>query len=90
MAMQGARLHFQAEIEHFRAGLVEMASVVLSQVERAVAAWEQVDAVGAAEVMAADDQVDERCAAPTSTRRSSASSSWRRRWPTTSGCCTWA
>lgn len=56
------RLHFQAEIEHFRAGLVEMASLVLSQVERAVAAWEEVDATSAAEVMANDDQVDVRCA----------------------------
>jgi phosphate transport system protein len=62
MATQQARLHFQAEIEHFRAGLVEMASLVLSQVERAVAAWEQVDAGAAAEVIAGDDQVDERCA----------------------------
>jgi phosphate transport system protein len=62
MGSQHARLHFQAEIEHFRAGLVEMASLVLSQVERAVAAWEEVDAVAAVEVMAADDQVDERCA----------------------------
>ena len=57
-----ARLHFQAEIEHFRAALVEMASLVLSQVERAVSAWEEVDAAAAAEVIAADDQVDERCA----------------------------
>lgn len=56
------RLHFQAEIEHFRAGLVEMASLVLSQVERAVAAWEEVDAASAAEVIAGDDQVDVRCA----------------------------
>jgi phosphate transport system protein len=62
MTTQRARLHFQAEIEHFRAGLVEMASLVLSQVERAVAAWEEVDAVAAAEVIAGDDQVDERCA----------------------------
>ncbi len=56
------RLHFQEEIEHFRAGLVEMASLVLSQVERAVAAWEEVDAAAADEVIAADDQVDQRCA----------------------------
>lgn len=56
------RLHFQAEMEHFRAGLVEMASLVLSQVERGVAAWEDVDTVAAAEVIADDDQVDVRCA----------------------------
>lgn len=56
------RLNFQAEIEHFRTGLVEMASLVLSQVERAVAAWEALDPAAAAEVIAADDLVDERCA----------------------------
>jgi phosphate transport system protein len=56
------RLTFQTEIEHFRSGLVEMASLVLSQVERGVAAWEEVDSVAAQEVIAADDQVDERCA----------------------------
>lgn len=56
------RLQFQAEIEHFRTGLVEMASLVLSQVERGVAAWEDVDAVAADEVIAADEQVDGRCA----------------------------
>ena len=56
------RLTFQAEIEHFRTGLVEMASLVLSQVERGVVAWEEVDAAAAADVIAADDQVDRRCA----------------------------
>lgn len=56
------RLTFQAEIEHFRTGLVEMASLVLSQVERAVVAWEEVDMAAAADVIAADDQVDRRCA----------------------------
>ena len=66
MATQHARLHFQAEIEHFRAGLVEMASLVLSQVERAVAAWEDVDASATTRSTSA---------APSSTRRSSASSS---------------
>ena len=57
-----SRLTFQAEIDHFRSGLVEMASLVLSQVERAVVAWEEVDASAAADVIAADDQVDQRCA----------------------------
>lgn len=56
------RLQFQAEIEQFRTGLVEMASLVLSQVERGVAAWEEVDATAADEVIAADEQVDQRCA----------------------------
>lgn len=56
------RLHFQAEMEGFRAGLVEMASLTLTQVERAVAAWEDVDADAAANVISDDDQVDQRCA----------------------------
>lgn len=56
------RLNFQAEIEHFRTGLVEMASLVLSQVERGVSAWEDVDAVAADEVIATDELVDQRCA----------------------------
>lgn len=56
------RLTFQAEIEHFRTGLVEMASLVLSQVERGVVAWEEADMAAAADVIAADDQVDQRCA----------------------------
>jgi len=56
------RLTFQAEIEHFRTGLVEMASLVLSQVERGVVAWEEVDVEAAAVVIDADDQVDQRCA----------------------------
>ncbi|MBJ7456556.1 MAG: hypothetical protein JHC74_10905 [Thermoleophilia bacterium] len=55
------RVSFQAEIEHFRTGLVEMASLVLSQVERAVSAWEDVDSVAADEVIRADDLVDQRC-----------------------------
>jgi phosphate transport system protein len=49
-------------MEHFRTGLVEMASLALSQVERAVGAWEEVDTSAAAEVIADDDQVDQRCA----------------------------
>ena len=46
------RLNFQDEIEQFRTGLVEMASLVLSQVERGVSAWEEVDAAAAREVIA--------------------------------------
>lgn len=56
------RLHYQAEIERFRAGLVEMASLVLSQVERGVTAWEDVDTAAAEEVISADELVDQRCA----------------------------
>jgi phosphate transport system protein len=56
------RVHFQEEIEHFRAGLVEMASLVLSQVERGVAAWEKIDPRAADVVIAGDEQVDQRCA----------------------------
>ena len=56
------RLTFQAEIELFRTGLVEMASLVLSQVERGVVAWEEVNVAAAADVIDADDQVDRRCA----------------------------
>jgi phosphate transport system protein len=55
------RIHFQAEIDDFRSSLVEMASLVLAQVERGVAAWEDVDARAAAEVVAGDELVDQRC-----------------------------
>jgi phosphate transport system protein len=55
------RVHFQAEIEDFRSGLVEMASLVLAQVERGVAAWEDVDRAAAAEVVEGDELVDQRC-----------------------------
>ena len=45
-----------------RTGLLEMASVVLGQVESGVAAWDAVDADGAERVIANDDAVDDRCA----------------------------
>jgi phosphate transport system protein len=51
------------DVQRFRTGLVEMASLVLSQVERGVSAWESVDSAAAAAVIAADEDVDERCAA---------------------------
>jgi phosphate transport system protein len=57
-----SHLDFQAEIEQFRTGLVEMASLVLSHVERGVAAWESVNAEAAGEVIASDEIVDQRCA----------------------------
>ncbi|MEQ8835129.1 MAG: PhoU domain-containing protein [Miltoncostaeaceae bacterium] len=59
--MASTRLHFQAEIEDFRSGLVEMASLVLAQVERGVAAWDEVDRVAAMEVESGDELVDQRC-----------------------------
>jgi phosphate transport system protein len=59
--MSETRPHLQTEMEQFRAGMVEMASVVLRQVEHAVSAWEDVDAEAAAAVVAGDDRVDELC-----------------------------
>lgn len=50
------------DVQRFRLGLVEMASLVLAQVERGVAAWARVDARMANEVIDADEEVDERCA----------------------------
>jgi phosphate transport system protein len=55
------RAHFQTEIMGLRTGLVEMASLVLAQVERSVAAWDDVDPIAAAEVIAGDDRIDDRC-----------------------------
>ena len=60
--MVPTRLNFQAEIEQFRNGLVEMASLVLSQVERGVIAWEEVNPAASAEVIKGDDLVNQRCA----------------------------
>jgi phosphate transport system protein len=48
-------------MDALRMGLVEMASVVLSQVERSVVAWEEHDPGAAAEVIAGDEIVDDRC-----------------------------
>ena len=59
--MVATRVHFQSEIQELRAGLVEMASLVLTQVERAVISWDEVDCAIAAEVIAADEQIDDRC-----------------------------
>jgi phosphate transport system protein len=57
----GTRAHFQQEIDELRSALVEMASLVLAQVEHAIQAWDDVDPAAAAEVIAGDEQVDERC-----------------------------
>lgn len=55
------RSAFVIAMEDVRAGLVEMASLALSQVERAIAAWEDADPSIAAEVIAGDDRVDDLC-----------------------------
>ena len=52
---------FEQEMAAVRDGLVEMASIVLTQIERSVAAWEETDPQLAAEVIAADDEVDDAC-----------------------------
>lgn len=49
------------EIESLREGLLEMASLVLEGVERAVAAWEGQDGELAARVIEDDDRVDDFC-----------------------------
>jgi phosphate transport system protein len=52
---------FVAELEGFRESLLEMASLVLEQVERAVKSWEDQDPNLAAGVVANDEVVDELC-----------------------------
>ncbi len=59
--MVATRVHFKSEIQELRAGLVEMASLVLRQVERSVTSWDEVDCAIAAEVIATDEQIDDRC-----------------------------
>lgn len=54
---------FEQEMASVRDGLVEMASLVLTQIERSVAAWERTDGALAAEVISADDEVDDACIA---------------------------
>ncbi|MDH3227130.1 MAG: hypothetical protein OEM67_08605 [Thermoleophilia bacterium] len=51
------------EIDAIRSGLVELASRVLKQIERSVAAWDETDPGLAAEVIALDEEVDNLCAA---------------------------
>lgn len=55
------RQRFQSQIDEFSTGLVEMASLALAQVERAVNAWEEVDADAALEVIRGDELVDQHC-----------------------------
>lgn len=53
----------ESGIEGLRNGLIEVASVIVGQVEQAVVAWEKRDLGLAAAVIAGDDDVDARCAA---------------------------
>ena len=62
-SLTGMHAEIPEDVQRFRTGLVEMASLVLSQVERGVSAWESVDSAAAAAVIAADEDVDDRCAA---------------------------
>ncbi len=48
-------------IDQLRSGLIEVASVIVGQVERAVDSWENQDHTEAAAVIAGDDEVDFRC-----------------------------
>jgi phosphate transport system protein len=60
--MGPSRVHFQSEMQDLRLRIVEMASLVLNQIERATAAWEDADAVAAEQVIADDERIDETCA----------------------------
>lgn len=60
--MTPSRVHFQSEMQDLRLRIVEMASQVLNQIERATAAWETADADAAEQVIAADERIDETCA----------------------------
>jgi phosphate transport system protein len=62
-SLTAMRAEIHEDVQRFRTGLVEMASLVLSQVERGVSAWEHVDAATATAVIEGDDDVDERCVA---------------------------
>jgi phosphate transport system protein len=62
MAMSTSRVHFQSEMQDLRLRIVEMASLVLNQIERATASWENADHAAAAQIIADDDRIDETCA----------------------------
>lgn len=52
---------FENDMASVRDELVEMASLVLKQIERSVSAWENTDAQLAADVIATDEEVDDAC-----------------------------
>ena len=49
-------------IDDMRNGMIEVASVIVGQVEQAVGAWETRDVESARTVIIGDDDVDARCA----------------------------
>ncbi len=59
----GTRAGIEDGIDDLRNGMIEVASVIVGQVEQAVDAWEARDVNAARRVIAGDDDVDDRCAA---------------------------
>jgi len=59
----GTRAGIEDGIDDLRNGMIEVASVIVGQVEQAVDAWEARDVDGARRVISGDDDVDDRCAA---------------------------
>jgi phosphate transport system protein len=59
----GTRTGIENGIDDLRNGMIEVASVIVGQVEQAVGAWEARDVNAAQRVIAGDDDVDDRCAA---------------------------
>ncbi len=59
--MAPSRIHFQSEMQDLRLRIVEMASLVLNQIERATAAWESADWAAAEQIIADDERIDEAC-----------------------------
>lgn len=59
----GTHSGIEGGIEDLRNGMIEVASVIVGQVEQAVDAWETRDVTLARVVIAGDDDVDARCAA---------------------------
>ena len=59
----GKRSGIEVGIDDLRNGMIEVASVIVGQVEQAVNAWEARDVDGARRVIAGDDDVDDRCVA---------------------------
>ena len=59
----GTRAGIEDGIDDLRNGMIEVSSVIVGQVEQAVDAWEARDVNAARQVIAGDDDVDDRCAA---------------------------
>src|SRR5665647_2855793 len=58
-----AQSGIRSGVDDLRSGMIEVASVIVGQIERAVDAWELRDVEAAIQVIAGDDEVDDRCAA---------------------------